>query len=419
MKGMFVSRRLDRLMAAAHRRLVPSPIRCDPQADRVARLVVSSSFAVAFTTTGLAAARFVLDGPDSAVGFVLAAAVVACLAIPLVLRVTGSLRYTRPLLPLFGMLGTSSMALIEGGLASEALHWFIFIPLVAVLFVGARGAAVFGALGAAILTALLVEDPITQASFLRYAGALGALGFGALLGGLYENARRRAERHKGEFVSVVSHELRTPLTSLQGSLALLEAGAAGQLPEEAEEMLLVARRNSTRLGALIDDLLSIQTLDSDRIEPQLDSVALQVLLANAADRSAAMARSLGVEIELSAAVPEAIVTTDRSRLQLVLEKLVSNALKFSPTTQPVTLGASIEADGTRIWVSDRGPGIPRDFRPHMFEPFSQADGSATRAVGGAGLGLAVARKLAEGIGGTLELETKTGHGTTVSVCLPG
>lgn len=201
-------------------------------------------------------------------------------------------------------------------------------------------------------------------------------------------------RMKEEFVSNVSHELRTPLTSINGALRLLASGAAGRLPEKAEEMANLALRNGDRLQLLISDLLDFSKLAAGRMSITLTAQPLLPIIENAVASNAALARehSLSLEIEGS---DNPVVLADAHRLRQVLDNFISNAIKFSPPEQPITIRTTERRPGyTRIIVSDRGTGVPEHFEPKLFERFSQANSGTSKSVTGTGLGLAICRELA-------------------------
>ena len=233
-----------------------------------------------------------------------------------------------------------------------------------------------------------------------------------------ESDRRQVERMKSEFVSTVSHELRTPLTSIRGSLGLLEGGIVGELPGPAQELVRIARANTERLIRLINDILDLEKMESGKLDFQLEPVELGPLLAQALEAHQGYAQQWGASLALAVSVHDARAVIDTDRFLQVLANLLSNALKFSPRGERVTL--RLERVGTRLRVSveDRGPGIPESFRARVFEKFAQADGSDSRRKGGTGLGLSISRSLVEGMGGTLDFVTREGSGTTFRVELP-
>jgi signal transduction histidine kinase len=235
---------------------------------------------------------------------------------------------------------------------------------------------------------------------------------------LYTDAtqEKAADRAKADFVSTVSHELRTPLTSISGALALIGAGAAGELGPKARQLVDIAGRNAERLTRLVDDLLHVQRLEAPIDDIVAVPVPLEALLERAAAEIAPMALKRGVRIARAGAVPpEARVMGDEHRLIQVLHNLLSNAVKFSPAGERVDLTARPDGGMWRISVSDRGPGIPPAFRAQVFRRFAQADAGDTRARGGTGLGLSIAKAIVDKLDGRISFETEMGTGTTFTV----
>jgi signal transduction histidine kinase len=231
--------------------------------------------------------------------------------------------------------------------------------------------------------------------------------------------RTKLDRLKSEFVSVVSHELRTPLTSVRGSLSLLNTGVAGELPARARTMVSIGLQNSERLLRLINDILDMEKIESGKMEFNFEPVAARSLIdaAVAENRAFLDQLKLGVETVFSGE-PGTAVRGDNGRLMQVLANLISNAAKYSPEGGIVTIGADAGKSRVRLWVKDRGPGIPESFHGRIFQKFSQADSSDTRQKGGTGLGLSIAKAIVERHGGTIGFETAEGKGTTFYFDLP-
>jgi PAS domain S-box-containing protein len=230
--------------------------------------------------------------------------------------------------------------------------------------------------------------------------------------------RKRVEQMKDEFVSTVSHELRTPLTSIAGSLGLLGGGAAGPLPEKAARLIQIAHSNSERLVRLINDILDIEKIESGKMAFQLGLLRLAPAIDQAVQANRGFATQHGVELDLGPVPEDAAVVADEDRLIQVITNLLSNAVKFSPPGETVRIWATSTGDTHRITVSDRGPGIPDAFRPHIFGKFAQADSSDSRAKTGTGLGLSIAREIVTRLGGAITFESTMGKGTSFHVDLP-
>ncbi|MCA9563450.1 MAG: response regulator, partial [Myxococcales bacterium] len=230
--------------------------------------------------------------------------------------------------------------------------------------------------------------------------------------------QQQARRIQNEFVSIVSHELRTPLTSVQGTLKLCLAGAAGELPPRAANLLGVASNNCDRLIRLINDILDVQKIDADRMPFDRQSLDLRSVVLQTVESLRGFAESYGIEFGLEVGDSAAIVVGDPDRLIQVLTNLVSNAIKHSPADSSVKITLTTRGDWFRLVVSDLGPGIPEEFRSRVFEKFAQADSSDTRRLGGTGLGLSIAKSLVERHDGRIGFECPDGGGTKFFVDLP-
>lgn len=229
--------------------------------------------------------------------------------------------------------------------------------------------------------------------------------------------QRQVERLKDEFVSTVSHELRTPLTSIAGSLGLVSAGAAGSLPDKAQRLIGIAQANSQRLVRLINDILDLAKIERGEMPFNMQPLTLLNVARRAADAVQGYAEELGVAVEL----PEetgATIRGDVDRLTQVITNLLSNAVKFSARGGTVSVGFGQEAGRARISVRDHGPGVPEAFRDRLFGRFAQADGSQTRGTAGTGLGLFIAREIAERHGGRLWYQSPPDGGALFHLDLP-
>jgi PAS domain S-box-containing protein len=206
--------------------------------------------------------------------------------------------------------------------------------------------------------------------------------------------RRKIERMKSEFISTVSHELRTPLTAIRGALGLVVGGAMGAVPDKIAALLAMAHKNSESLTRLINDLLDIQKIEAGKMDFIFERLSLQSLLQTAVNNNQGFAQSMETEIVLSDSCNDATVMVDAGRFQQVMANLLSNACKYSPEGSRVRVMTMMRNENwIRIEVIDQGSGIPEAFRERLFQKFSQADSSDTRAKGGTGLGLAISQAI--------------------------
>ena len=227
---------------------------------------------------------------------------------------------------------------------------------------------------------------------------------------------RELDRLKDEFISLVSHELRTPLTSIRGYLELLRED--GRLDEEQLRYLGIVDRNSERLLDLVSDLLFLAQADAGKLNFELQPVDLETLVADCVE--AAQPTATAKEIELTTSTHQLPVQLqgDPERLAQVLDNLVSNALKFTPSGGRVEISLQ-GVDGVAvIEVSDTGLGLAEDEQDQLFERFFRSSRASENAIPGTGLGLAIAKTIVERHGGRIRLKSALDVGTTVRVELP-
>jgi signal transduction histidine kinase/ActR/RegA family two-component response regulator len=225
-----------------------------------------------------------------------------------------------------------------------------------------------------------------------------------------------ANRLKDEFVSIVSHELRTPLNAILGWTSMLQRGSLSSAV--AGRALQSIHDNATRQTRLIDELLDFSRIVAGRSRLELEDLDLRDLIRGVVESVFPTAAAAGLDLQLSA-IPPVIVHADLRRLEQVFFNLLSNAIKFTPAGGRVSI-LSVEDDGVvEVRVSDTGVGIEKEFLPFAFDRFRQADSTMTRAHGGLGLGLSIARQLVEAHEGTIEVESEgKGRGSTFVVRLP-
>lgn len=229
---------------------------------------------------------------------------------------------------------------------------------------------------------------------------------------------KRIDRMKSEFVSTVSHELRTPLTSIRGSLGLVWAGVAGELPERAKSLVGIAKSNCERLIRLINDILDSEKIESGKMTFELQAHELEPLLEQAIAANEGFAAQHGVTLALRGTAAQVRVCVDSDRLIQVVTNLLSNAIKFSPPQGTVIVAMLHEGKRVRVEVSDNGPGIPEEFRNRIFQKFSQADSSDTRQKGGTGLGLNISKVIVERMEGSIGFTSERNKGATFFFELP-
>ncbi|WP_222875930.1 ATP-binding protein [Terrihabitans soli] len=230
--------------------------------------------------------------------------------------------------------------------------------------------------------------------------------------------RKRAERLKDEFVATVSHELRTPMTSLAGSLGLLVGQWSDKMPAPAARLLVIAQSNAQRLVRLINDILDIEKAESGSVAFAFKRIDAVELIEQVIECNRTYATSYNVHVRIESDSDHIEITTDADRLAQIVTNLLSNAIKFSPPDAEVVVTLKRRAGGLRLSVRDWGPGIPDDFKPHVFEKFAQADATNARQKGGTGLGLSIVKQLVDLFGGKVGFSDALDGGTIFFVELP-
>ncbi|MBT9587438.1 sensor histidine kinase [bacterium] len=250
-------------------------------------------------------------------------------------------------------------------------------------------------------------------TFDRMAGALEA----TLLD--LETARDEAleaYRAKGRFLANMTHELRTPLNAIIGysEMLITEVGEAGQ--QQWVEDLQVVRRSGKDLLAMINGILDLSKLEAGKLNVDATPFSLGELCQEVSLAVVPLLREKDNEFFCSFERAD-VVSLDQMKVKQVLLNLLSNAAKFTEKGQ-IELGAEVSGDTVRLWVKDTGIGMTEEQSKRVFEEFAQADDSTTRKYGGTGLGLTIVRRFVELMGGTMEVASQVGVGTTFTVHLP-
>lgn len=227
---------------------------------------------------------------------------------------------------------------------------------------------------------------------------------------------RELERLKSQFISMVSHELRTPLTSIRASMQLLIAEAmTGN--DDADQLVRVALSNADRLIRIVNDILDMSKIEAGEMMVAPKRTALAPIIEDSVRSVEAFARDSGVTITHSGNRTHEVIA-DPDRTIQVLVNLLSNAVKHAPNGSTVEMTAAREGEMIAVAVHDHGPGIPAHKVDFIFEPFTQLDGSDTRRIAGTGLGLTIARALAEKQGGGIRVASREGQGATFTLTMP-
>jgi signal transduction histidine kinase len=225
---------------------------------------------------------------------------------------------------------------------------------------------------------------------------------------------QEVDRLKSEFFANVSHELRTPLTLILSPVDEL----LGKLRPSAErDALKVVRRNATRLLRMIDDLLDLARLEAGGLRLRIMQFDPCDLARRVAENAMPAARAKGVDLSFDGNCAPAERYGDPHRIEIILTNLIGNAVKFTPNGGQIQVSVFHNSAGTSVDVTDTGPGVPREEQERIFERFHQTETSERRQQGGVGIGLALARDLAQLHGGSLTVDSKLGSGSTFTLFL--
>jgi len=247
----------------------------------------------------------------------------------------------------------------------------------------------------------------------------------------------KLERLKSEFISIVSHELRTPLTSINSALDIILKGTTGEINDAMEKFLNLAKRNVTRLSAIIYDLLDLSKIEAGKMEFRFEktNINLPVELVKNTLESWAKEQKITINLHLDTSLD--MVYIDTQRMEQVITNLISNAIKFTKENGVIevetsrikaddirnnpffeTVGENLSSEYVQISVKDNGIGIAPENWSKVFEQFKQIENSLSRKVGGSGLGLPIAKRLMDAHKGFIWLNSELNKGSTFYLAIP-
>ena len=227
----------------------------------------------------------------------------------------------------------------------------------------------------------------------------------------------RGEDLKSQFLANMSHELRTPLNAILGYTSMLLAGVSGEVPPQQKQKLLRVEVNGKILLAIVDDLLDLGRLDAGKMPLLPEEFDLLALVGELLAEAAPALETARLEAHVELPPGPLPLLADRQRVKQILANLLNNAVKF---TRRGSVKITVEAGPreARVAIADTGIGIAAKDQEKIFQEFVQADDSVTREYGGAGLGLAICRRLASLLNGRIELMSEPGRGSTFTLVVP-
>ena len=243
-----------------------------------------------------------------------------------------------------------------------------------------------------------------------------------LVGMQRELAKKNAELArlnalKNQFLGMAAHDLRNPLTGILSYSEFLLDDLAGKLDADQLDFLTTIRDQSKFMTHLIEDLLDVATIEAGKLQLDLQPVDLVQLVQKNLARSRLVAARKNTTLELETA-PVHRVMLDAGKIEQVLDNLLTNAIKYSPPGSRVAISIRPAEEGILLAVHNPGPGIPADEMDHLFKPFQRTSVKATGGEKSTGLGLVIVKRIVEGHGGRIWVESQPGAGTTFFVSLP-
>lgn len=247
----------------------------------------------------------------------------------------------------------------------------------------------------------------------------------------------KLERLKSEFISIVSHELRTPLTSINSALDIILKGTTGEVNEAMGKFLNLAKRNVTRLSAIIYDLLDLSRIEAGKMEFRFEKANINLTAELVKNTLESLAKEQNIIIETNLDNSLGLVFIDTQRMEQVLTNLISNAIKFTKENGKIevrstkitkddirknpffeSLPQEMSDEYVQISVKDNGIGIAKENWNKVFEQFKQIENSLSRKVGGSGLGLPIAKRLMDAHKGFIWLDSEVNKGSTFYLAIP-
>ena len=422
---------------------IPSNLLSDPESYRRGRLIMR--FGLMGSIFGLIYATFYL-----LIGHYWGAAIIV--SCTLGVAVTPALmnwhKSIEPAGHFFAMtltLGFLGLCCCEGGVHGHAIAWLVSVPLCALLLLGQRGALLWLAL--AFLAASLVvgcdlagiDLPKTYnpkwESIVSAAGYLGLVMFMSLLGLVFEKGRAKAyaslqsalndlnatnktlvhlNQEKSEFLSIVAHDLKNPLTAIMASGELMKEISDPMVLRHMAGTVLTA---SERMHRLIKDLLDVNAIEEGRYASKMEPCEMGPLVTQIVEQNSVSAKKKQIGIRLG--VHEGLIArTDEAATLQILDNLISNAVKYSPKNTTVHVHLVPEKDHALVLVRDEGPGISDEDQKKLFQKYSRLTARPTGGESSTGLGLSIAKRLAQVLGGDILCRSALGAGTTFTLRLP-
>lgn len=285
---------------------------------------------------------------------------------------------------------------------------FLFLVMGIIIVVSSLTAYAFGT--------RYIEDPLTVALIIQLlAGIL--LVMATIITRSFERLAE-ANRLKSEFISIVSHQLRSPLSNLKWTIELLTSGKLGKIEEKQVEYFKIIRENSNRMHELVSDLLTVSRIESAKLPFKKQRFSMQEFVNNLIMEYKPLASASNVEVIFKEVDDLPKVSSDPSRIKLVMENLLDNAIRYVNEKGKVEIKLSQENNNIRFSVKDNGVGIPEKDKKYIFQKFFRSENVLRYQTKGSGLGLYISKAIIKKAKGKIGFQSEESKGSTFWFTIP-
>ncbi len=422
---------------------IPESLLAEPETSRRARLI--TRFGVLGSIFGcIYAAFYLLIGHDWGSG-IIALCTIGVAFTPSLMVWRKSIEPAGHFFALTLTLGFFGLCCVEGGVHGHAIAWLVSVPLCALILLGQRAAAIWVSISflaaslivgcdLAGLTLAKTYDPRWE-SYISGAGYLGLVVFMSILGLIFERGRAQAHARmqsalkklsqsnesllalnaeKSEFLSIAAHDLKNPLTAIMGYGEMMKII---ENPEKLHGMADQVILASQRMHHLIKNLLDANAIEEGRNVSKIELCDMGPLVTQIVEQNRGPALRKKIRVRLGA-LENLNVWTDADATLQIMDNLVSNAVKYSPPNSTVHVHLVLEKGSALVLVRDEGPGISDEDQKKLFQKYSRLTARPTGGESSTGLGLSIAKRLAQALGGDILCRSGLGAGTTFTLRLP-
>ncbi len=285
---------------------------------------------------------------------------------------------------------------------------FLFLVMGLIIIISSLFAYAFGT--------RYIEDPLVVALIIQFLAIL-LLVIDVIITRSFERLAE-ANRLKSEFISIVSHQLRSPLSNLKWTIELLMSGKLGRIEEQQTEYFKIIKENTYRMHELVSDLLTVSRIESAKLLFQEQEFSIQELVKNLINEYKPLIAAYNVEVVFNENNDLPHVFSDPSRIKLVIENLLDNAIRYTKKRGKIKIELFKENDNIRFSIKDSGVGIPKKDQKYIFQKFFRSENALKYQTKGSGLGLYISRSIIKKAKGKIGFQSAENQGSTFWFTLP-